>query len=157
MSAQPAYNDEHIQYEMIDGEMYVMSRPDDNVIPDIMIVCNINIIQREGLYGIPDLVCEVLSPSTALIDRKKKMKLYERHGIKEYWLIMPNERSIEVYLLHDGRYEIDGAYNMEAECVIEKLSDVERERIILEFKTSLFDDLVISVEDVFEGVIDFPW
>ena len=71
----------------------------DRVIPDAMIVCNKNIIQMDGVHGAPDLIVEVLSPSTSKNDRGYKRDLYEKSGVKEYWIIDPLTRSIEAYLL----------------------------------------------------------
>ena len=73
----------------------------DNVIPDAMIVCNKDIIKPDGIHGAPDLVVEVLSPSTAKNDRGYKKDLYEAAGVKEYWIVDPTMRSIEAYLLSD--------------------------------------------------------
>ncbi len=55
-------------------------------------------------HGAPDLIVEVLSPSTAKLDRGKKYQLYERHGVREYWLLDPLDRTLEVYGLTSGRY-----------------------------------------------------
>ena len=138
-----------------EADLYLFE--DDNVMPDIMIVCNKDIIRETGIYGSPDLIVEVLSPSTTGKDKKQKMKLYEKCGVTEYWLVSPNGRSIEVYLLNAGRLEFSFAAVLEKECMIEKMNDEEKAELIFEFKTSLFDDLIIYLEDVFEGVIDFPW
>ena len=59
---------------------------DDRVIPDVMIVCNKNMIALDGIHGAPDLIVEVLSPSTAKNDRGYKKDLYEQSGVKEYWI-----------------------------------------------------------------------
>lgn len=61
-------------------------------------------------HGAPDLVIEILSPSTAKLDRGVKYQLYERHGVREYWLIDPTERVLEVYRLKDGQYVRLGFY-----------------------------------------------
>lgn len=84
----------------------------DNVIPDAMIVCNKDIIKPDGIHGAPDLVAEVLSPSTAKNDRGYKKDLYGAAGVKEYWIIDPAMQSIEAYLLSDGRYVLDGFYGI---------------------------------------------
>lgn len=58
----------------------------------------------ERLSGAPDLIAEVLSPSTAHIDRKEKFHLYEKYGVREYWLIDPRDELIEVWQHQDGRF-----------------------------------------------------
>ena len=55
--------------------------------------------------GAPDLVIEILSPSTAYYDLKEKFKVYARHGVKEYWIVDPNDKSIEVYEGKEGKFK----------------------------------------------------
>src|SRR3989339_550776 len=66
--------------------------------PDVMIVCNKEKI-KDRIYGPPDMVIEVLSPSTSLKDKRIKRSLYERFGVKEYILVHPEEMFIERYSL----------------------------------------------------------
>lgn len=73
--------------------------------PDLIVVCNPAIVADGGVRGAPDLVVEVLSPSTAAKDRKHKRRLYEAAGVPEYLLIDPANRLVELYGLDaDGRY-----------------------------------------------------
>lgn len=72
--------------------------------PDISIFCEKQTIHPNRAIGAADLIVEVLSPSTALKDRNDKFTLYERSGVKEYWLVDPLNHTIEVYGLSDGRY-----------------------------------------------------
>ena len=60
--------------------------------------------------GAPDLVVEVLSPSTARTDRVVKFWVYEQSGVPEYWIVDPHARSVEVYLLREGIYTLHGQY-----------------------------------------------
>jgi Uma2 family endonuclease len=120
-----------------------------------VVVCNPDIIKNDGLYGAPDLVVEVLSKSTSERDRGIKKEIYEAIGVKEYWIVSTTERSIEVYLLKDGKFVLDKVYSIytaeDMEAIMED-DEKEREKIITEFKTSIFDDLVVAVEDVFEKI-----
>ena len=77
----------------------------NNVIrPDLSVVCNSVIVQIDkAIFGMPDLAVEVLSPSTAQRDRSVKKSLYERNGVREYWIIDPKNKSVEVYHLVDGK------------------------------------------------------
>lgn len=61
-------------------------------VPDMMVVCDREKIQWDGVHGAPDLVVEVLSPRTAKNDRLHKREVYERHGVREYWLVEPAGR-----------------------------------------------------------------
>jgi len=67
--------------------------------PDIMVVLKGSKarITRKGVYGPPDVVVEILSPSTAYYDLRVKKKVYERAGVREYWIVDPMERSLEIY------------------------------------------------------------
>ncbi len=67
--------------------------------PDIIYISkeNTGIIREKKIEGPPDLVIEILSPSTAYYDMKHKKKVYERTGVKEYWLVDPMEKSVEIY------------------------------------------------------------
>jgi len=122
--------------------------------PDVKIVCNPDILKERRIEGAPDLVVEVLSPSTAKKDKGYKKDLYERFGVKEYWIVEISNCSIEVYLLKDGSMTLDNIYQIYPDYEIESLKEEGKlEEIVKEFKTSLFDDLIISVEDVFDKII----
>jgi len=68
--------------------------------PDIIFISKerLNIIKETKIEGAPDLVIEILSPATAYYDLRKKFKIYEKHGVKEYWIVDPEEKSIEIYI-----------------------------------------------------------
>lgn len=73
--------------------------------PDIVVVCDRNKLDASGCVGAPDMVAEILSPSTSRKDRKEKFLLYERHGVKEYWIVDPAAQVVHVYRLgSDNRY-----------------------------------------------------
>ena len=138
-----------------DGMRLVLKNEDVNLRPDVMIVCNRDIIKDNGIHGVPDLIVEVLSPSTAKNDRNFKKNLYEKIGVKEYWLISPVEKFIEVYLLKDGKYELDNIYYHEiSQWMLDDMSEEELAEVKREFKISLegFDDLIIDVDDVFDDI-----
>lgn len=80
--------------------------------PDILFVSHErrDIIKPKLIEGAPDLVVEVLSPSTARYDRKVKFDAYERAGVREYWIVNPRLRSVEVYALMDNEYALHGEY-----------------------------------------------
>ena len=75
--------------------------------PDICFIANENLhkIEADGLHGAPDLVVELLSPSTSKYDLDEKKDVYERYGVKEYFIIEPATKSIEHYWLVNGEYE----------------------------------------------------
>lgn len=68
-------------------------------------------VTEKRLEGAPELIVEILSPSTARIDRREKFLLYQRHGVTEYWLADPIARFVEVYVLTEGHYIQQGIYD----------------------------------------------
>ena len=128
--------------------------PDGNVFqPDLIVVLDQSIIKRGGtIYGVPDLCVEVLSRSTAKRDIGIKKDVYERNGVKEYWIVSQLEKSIEVYHLLDGKYVLDDVYSVYTPIEWEELTDEERERVKFKIKVTLFDDLEIDVHDVFRWI-----
>jgi len=76
--------------------------------PDIIFIskARLTIIKEDGIYGPPDLAIEVLSPSTAHYDLKEKFRVYERTGVREYWIVDPGTKSVEIYTNKDGRFSL---------------------------------------------------
>ena len=72
--------------------------------PDVFVVCDRNKITYANIQGAPDLIVEILSPSTILRDRREKMSLYEKFGVLEYLIIHPVDETVERYRLVDGNY-----------------------------------------------------
>ncbi len=71
------------------------------------------ILKPDGRYwhGAPDLVIEVLSPSTELNDRGSKFRTYQKHGVREYWMVNPEAKFVEVYVLQDDQFVQQGIYD----------------------------------------------
>lgn len=126
--------------------------PTDRFVPDGMIVCDKNKIKPNGVHGAPDLVIEVLSPATAKNDKGYKKAAYEKAGVPEYWIVDTNNKSVEVYLLKDGAYDLDFVYSIFPGPMLEVMSEAERGSIITEFHCSLFPDLMISLYDIFDKI-----
>ena len=141
----------------------IFEKGEKQFLPDIKIVCNPDIIKDDGIYGAPDLIVEILSQRTRKNDLGYKKDVYEKYGVKEYWIIDPNDRSIQVYLLYENKYVLANVYSLyredELESVLNDMEEFDEEQgkfvkgeIIYEFKTSLYDDLIIKLEDVFENI-----
>jgi Uma2 family endonuclease len=78
---------------------------DDTVVqPDIVVICDRSKIDRRGCFGVPDMAVEILSPSTTARDRVQKYNLYRRFGVREYWIIDPDAKTLRVCLLRGGKY-----------------------------------------------------
>lgn len=71
--------------------------------PDITVICDRSKLDEKGCKGAPDLVIEIVSPHTVSKDMKEKPALYERHGVKEYWIIHPIDKLALVYRLQENR------------------------------------------------------
>lgn len=99
--------------------------------PDISVVCDLGKIDKHGCKGAPDMVVEILSPSTQRHDRFTKFRLYQRAGVREYWIVDPDSGIAQSFVLEDGRYSVKefGAagdkmkVNVLEDCVID-LSEV---------------------------------
>ena len=80
--------------------------PPQVVVPDLVFVAaeHLSLITEKNLQGVPDLLVEILSPTTATIDRRVKHALYELVGVPEYWIVDPERNSVQVFRLSGGRY-----------------------------------------------------
>jgi len=97
----------------------VKPTPDAWVVPDLCFVARerLSIVGPSAIDGAPDLIVEILSPSIRGRDLAQKRALYERIGVREYWLLDPRERTVAAYVLRGGCYEalplIDGKIRSE--------------------------------------------
>jgi Uma2 family endonuclease len=82
------------------------------VIPDLVAVRGdrLHILQDRGVFGAPDLVIEILSPTRRNDDRVRKWRLYARAGIPEYWILDPRANELEQWVLAEHSYALDGVY-----------------------------------------------
>ncbi|ABY95656.1 Uma2 family endonuclease [Thermoanaerobacter sp. CM-CNRG TB177] len=101
--------------------------------PDIVVVCDKSKLDDEGCKGAPDLIVEITSPSTASRDKIEKFNLYEKHGVKEYWIVEPDDKVVSVFILQENsRYGRPDVYTVGNK-----------------IKVSIFEDLEIDLKDVF--------
>ena len=134
-----------------DGAALFLEEGAEEYQPDMMVVCDRDKLkQRKGVYGAPDLVVEVLSPSTGRDDRGHKKDVYEKHGVREYWIINPRDESIEQYVLENGRFVLRNLYTRYTEEMLEDLTDEEKAALVTEFHPALFEDFNIRLDDVFD-------
>jgi len=83
--------------------------------PDICIVCDISKIDKRGCLGVPDLIIEIVSPSNLRHDIETKFQLYQKHGVREYWVVFPKEKVINVFIINQqGKYELVGMFAEDA-------------------------------------------
>jgi len=94
--------------------------------PDISIICDLHKLDDAGCIGAPDLIVEILSPSTSRKDHKEKFYRYERAGIKEYWLVDPSANTVTVFKRGtDKRYGRPDVYGDDEKIVVGILPDLE--------------------------------
>jgi len=106
---------------------------DTVVQPDICVICDLSKIDRRGCCGAPDMIVEILSPSTGKRDMFDKFILYEESGVKEYWVVYPDSRAINVFLLQDnGKYDDGTLYELEGKVPVH-----------------VFDDCTIDLDEIF--------
>jgi len=104
--------------------------------PDIFVVCDLTKLDDDGCCGAPDMVVEILSPSTAKTDMTEKFVLYETHGVREYWIVHPKDKAIHVFLLQDnGKFD--------AGCMYERKGKIP---------VHIFDGYLIDLDDIFAEI-----
>ena len=106
------YNVQHKAGEVFIAPVDVYFSAATTVEPDIVFIRQPRaaIVQEDKISGAPDLAVEVLSPSTAHIDRGKKFQLYAQSGVLEYWIVDPEARTVELYVLRGGSYQLLGRH-----------------------------------------------
>jgi Uma2 family endonuclease len=107
---------------------------DTLVEPDIAVVCDHSKLDDAGCKGAPNLIIEILSPSTQRHDRLVKFNLYQKAGVPEYWIVDPSSRSVSVYTLEDGAYHAAVVYSADASVPV-----------------GIFDDCQIDLRTVFDS------
>lgn len=79
--------------------------------PDISVICDMSRVDKNGYRGAPDMVIEILSPSTAKYDLLLKLDKYQEAGVKEYWIVDPLNQTVQVLLLENGIYKREAVYS----------------------------------------------
>ena len=106
----------HVYYAPFDVRLPKNNETEDDKIynvvqPDICVICDLSKLDDKGCLGAPDLIVEVLSPSTLKNDWVYKFNLYEIAGVREYWIVDPKEKTVNVFLLQsNGRYDSGTVY-----------------------------------------------
>ena len=104
--------------------------------PDITIVCDKSKIDEKGCNGAPDMIVEIMSPSSIKMDRFIKFNSYEKAGVREYWIVEPEGKLVSVFVLQDDqRYGRPEVYT-------------EDDKI----RASILTDLIVDLKPVFEGI-----
>lgn len=98
---------------------------DTVVQPDVVVVCDKNKIDDRGCNGAPDLIIEILSPSTSKYDLSDKRSLYEQHGVGELWFVHPLDRTAMIfYLQENNKYGSPDVYGVDASVVLRAVDGI---------------------------------
>jgi Uma2 family endonuclease len=104
--------------------------------PDIVVICDESKLRKTGYFGVPEVIIEITSPSTARTDKITKFNKYEKAGLKEYWIVEPEQKIVSVFSLQENnRYGRPEVY-------------AEEDKINI----SIFPDLTIDLKPVFTGI-----
>jgi Uma2 family endonuclease len=122
---------------------------DNNVVqPDVTVICDPSKIKEEGCVGAPDMIVEVVSKSSVKRDLHEKYTLYEMAGVKEYWLVNPNDKSLIIFVLDDsGKYQPSKPLTM---------GDKATSQVLDGFSVDLDELFVNVVEEPEEGYYAEP-
>ena len=131
-------------------ETKVVLNESNRLIPDLIVVCDQDKIKENYVEGAPDFVVEILSPSTRKRDLSAKRDIYERFGVKEYWIIDPKAETIDAYVLQEGKLVMASSHHNYTEEEWDGLDEEEKEEALLPLKLSLYDELIVDVKEVFE-------
>jgi Uma2 family endonuclease len=104
---------------------YEEDESDDTVVqPDIIVVCDKAKLGKEGCRGAPDFVAEILSPSNMAAEMQRKFKLYRQAGVREYWVLDPESKTLLIHLFEGGRI-LSRFYSAEEIASVEILPGLE--------------------------------
>ena len=137
---------DHVDVHFPDGSIYK---------PDLVVITEENksiMSSGKAIYGAPDLIVEVLSKSTKKRDLTVKKDTYEKFGVKEYWIVDPFIKSVSVYLLRDGKFELDEEYIYyeKDEYDFKNLTDEQKAAVKTEIALNIFPEVKIKLQDIFE-------
>ncbi len=101
--------EEHKVGKIYDAPVDVVLREDIVLQPDILFIAkeNLHIITEKNISGAPDLVVEIISPTSGYYDLVEKKEIYEKFGVKEYWLVDPGKHRVEIYFNEDGKFKLE--------------------------------------------------
>jgi Uma2 family endonuclease len=79
--------------------------------PDIFVICDLSKMDERGCLGAPDFIIEIVSAKNSQRDTKDKFEIYQEHGVREYWIIYPNDETVNVFVLDEnGKFQFKGVF-----------------------------------------------
>lgn len=130
-----------LYYAPFDVRLTVNAETENNKVytvvqPDICIICDLSKLDDRGCIGAPDMIIEISSPANSKCNVEEKFELYQKHGVREYWIIFPYEKTFSVFLLNDisGKYDFRGMFAEDSKVSV-----------------NIFDgELIIDLAEIFE-------
>lgn len=103
--------------------------------PDLLFIRkeNMPVVITDWVRVVPDMICEIVSPGTYRRDTITKKEIYEKYGVPEYWIVIPELKIIEVFTIEEGRYQL--------------FSYAESEGVVT---SKVIDELQVNIKDIFE-------
>ena len=101
------------------------------------------------IHGVPDMVAEIFSKSTMKRDIGIKKDIYEKNGVREYWIIDPWSENIQVYILRDGKYQLDDVYQNYSDEELSELTEEERAEVKMEVPVAVLDGFTVKIRNIF--------
>ena len=114
----------------------VLTKEDTSTVvqPDICVICDHRKLTDQGCTGAPEIIMEILSPGNSKRELKEKFELYEQNGVQEYWLVIPNEKTVIIYTLDKiGKYRGSKPF-------------VTGEKV----RSSVLTEFVVSIDQIFK-------
>ncbi len=79
--------------------------------PDLYVVCDLSKLDEKGCLGAPDFIIEIVSTGNSKRDFQDKFEIYQKHGVREYWIVNPNDENVNVFVLDEnGKYQLRGMF-----------------------------------------------
>ena len=120
-----------------DVRLPIKSKKDEDIFtvvqPDICVICDPNKLDDAGCIGAPDIVIEILSKGNNKKELQNKYEVYEESGVKEYWVVFPDEQTLLIYSLINGKYQASRLFTRGDE-----------------IKSDILPGFVLVLDDVFE-------
>ena len=132
--------DRHVEANRL-GELYfspldvILEEGLNRLQPDILFIRKENMgIFQDWIRGVPDMVCEIVSQGSFRLDTNTKKEIYEKYGVPEYWIVIPELKIVEVFTVEGGKYKL--------------YSYAEGEGVVT---SKVIEGLQVNIKDVFEG------
>ena len=106
--------------------------------PDLGLVIDQSKVKENGIYGAPDLIVEIISPSSITYDTRHKFDIYEKFKVKEYWIVEPKSEYVKVFKLDNDKYDEGTLYDYSTDKNVK-------------IKISFLEDVELSLSDIFKS------